>query len=297
MFAKPSNQIPSALDASLSAAALAALLPKLTLEARHTASIVGQGMHGRRQAGQGEQFYEFRRYQNGEPAARIDWRRSARQQRLYVREREWESRHTVYISCDFSPSMAFSSTKQNDTKLKRSLHMGLALAALCLQAGERVAALSTPRPRAGKSALGTLAQELISGHEHDIAKVKFKPHSDLVVISDFLDEQALETLFRSMETARLRPILVQMIDMAENLFPYTGHNRFIDPETGDALRFGEAQSVRVDYQSIFKAHKDRLRQLAVRHGGVYLSHQTDQPPAPTLLALFQAIAQSEGYGQ
>jgi uncharacterized protein (DUF58 family) len=160
-----------------------------------------------------------------------------------------------------------------------------------------VAALSTPRPRAGKSALGTLAQELISGHEHDIAKVKFKPHSDLVVISDFLDEQALETLFRSMETARLRPILVQMIDMAENLFPYTGHNRFIDPETGDALRFGEAQSVRVDYQSIFKAHKDRLRQLAVRHGGVYLSHQTDQPPAPTLLALFQAIAQSEGYGQ
>ena len=293
----PNPQAPSALEASLSAAALAALLPKLTLEARHTASIIGQGMHGRRQAGQGEQFYEFRRYQNGEPAARIDWRRSARQQRLYVREREWESRHTVYISCYFSPSMAFSSAKQNDTKLKRGLHISLALAALCLQAGERVAALSTPRPRAGKTALGTLAQELISGHDYDLSKVKFKPHSDLVVISDFLDEPMLETLFRTVETARLRPILVQMIDVAENLFPYTGHNRFVDPETGESLRFGEAQTVQASYQAVFKAHKDKLRQLAVGHGGVFLSHQTDQPPAPSLLALFQAIAQSEGYGQ
>ena len=74
---------------------LAANLPRLILESRKIAATVIHGLHGRRRAGSGENFWQFRRFVSGEEARRIDWRRSARDDNLYVREREWEAAHTV----------------------------------------------------------------------------------------------------------------------------------------------------------------------------------------------------------
>ena len=54
----------------------------------------------------------------GEEARRIDWRRSARDNHLYVREREWEAAHDYHLWMDVSPSMAFaSSLAQDDTPM------------------------------------------------------------------------------------------------------------------------------------------------------------------------------------
>jgi uncharacterized protein (DUF58 family) len=76
---------------------LAAAMPRLILEARRIAATVIHGLHGRRRAGSGENFWQYRRFVSGEPAHRVDWRRSARDDHLYVREREWEAAHTVGI--------------------------------------------------------------------------------------------------------------------------------------------------------------------------------------------------------
>ena len=87
---------------------LAASMPRMILEARRVAATVIHGLHGRRRAGPGENFWQYRRFVSGEPAARVDWRRSARDDHLYVRELEWEAAHTVWIWPDRSPSMAFA---------------------------------------------------------------------------------------------------------------------------------------------------------------------------------------------
>jgi len=87
---------------------LSATMPRLILEARRVAATVIHGLHGRRRAGSGENFWQFRRFMSGEPSARVDWRRSARDDNLYVREREWEAAHTVWIWPDRSPSMVFA---------------------------------------------------------------------------------------------------------------------------------------------------------------------------------------------
>src|ERR1700761_646316 len=108
--------------------ALAASMPRLILEARRVASTVIHGLHGRRRAGSGENFWQYRRFLSGEPAHRVDWRRSARDDHLYVREREWEAAHTVWIWPDRSPSMAFVSNLAQDTKLERALVSAFALA-------------------------------------------------------------------------------------------------------------------------------------------------------------------------
>src|ERR1700758_4258628 len=107
---------------------LAADMPRLILEARRVAATVIHGLHGHRRAGPGENFWQYRRFVSGEPAARVDWRRSARDDHLYVRELEWKAAHTVWIWADRSPSMLFASQLAADNKLHRTLVIALALA-------------------------------------------------------------------------------------------------------------------------------------------------------------------------
>src|SRR3954470_1810717 len=103
--------------ASGTARTIAQGLPRLILEARRIAATVIHGLHGRKRAGPGEQFWQYRRFVSGEPARRVDWRRSARDGILYVREQEWEAAHTVWIWPDRSPSMTFTSHLAIESKL------------------------------------------------------------------------------------------------------------------------------------------------------------------------------------
>src|ERR1700747_416442 len=112
---------------------LAASMPRLILESRKIAATVIHGLHGRRRAGSGENFWQFRRFVSGEEARRIDWRRSARDDHLYVREQEWEAAHTVWIWPDRSPSMVFSSPLARESKLYRTLVIALALAEVLVE--------------------------------------------------------------------------------------------------------------------------------------------------------------------
>ena len=54
---------------------LAASLPPLLVAARRVAATVAPGAHGRRRAGPGEAFWQFRPYQTFAAARMIDWRR------------------------------------------------------------------------------------------------------------------------------------------------------------------------------------------------------------------------------
>jgi uncharacterized protein (DUF58 family) len=91
-----------------------------------------------RRAGPGETFWQFRPFVAGEAAQRIDWRRSARDDRLYVREREWEAAHSIWMWMDRSASMGFASDLAQAPKIERGIVLGLALADTFVEAGERV---------------------------------------------------------------------------------------------------------------------------------------------------------------
>ena len=72
-------------------------LPPLLAEAERLAASVAPGVHGRKQAGSGESFWQFRAAQPGDPHHTVDWRRSARSDQMFVREMEWEAAQTVSI--------------------------------------------------------------------------------------------------------------------------------------------------------------------------------------------------------
>src|SRR6202521_2048593 len=164
MAAKPTQEqleIAAVRRATGAGRTLASNMPRLILEARRIAATIIHGLHGRRRAGSGENFWQYRRVVWGEPAARVDWRRSARDDFLYVREREWEAAHTVWIWPDRSPSMAFRSPLAAETKLHRALVMALALAEILVQGGERGGVPGLTRPTGARNVVEKISQTMI----------------------------------------------------------------------------------------------------------------------------------------
>src|SRR5581483_1272378 len=252
------------------ARSLAEAMPRLILEARRVAASVIHGLHGRRRAGPGENFWQYRRFTSGEPAQSVDWRRSARDDHLYVREREWEASHTVWIWPDRSPSMSFLSPLARDSKLERTLVVGLALAEVLVQGGERAGIPGLMRPTASRNVIEKMAEALL----HDAtARASLPPNfapsplSEFVLLSDlwspFGDVQAV---IAQLAATGAQGHVVQIVDPAEESFPYSGRVEFIEPEGAGSITAGRAETWRNDYQAIVAQHRAAVRAETDRRG-------------------------------
>jgi uncharacterized protein (DUF58 family) len=189
------------LDLGTRPRALADAMPDLMVEAKNLAASLLAGLHGRKRAGPGQSFWQFRQYGSGDASSRIDWRRSARGDALFVREMEWESAHTVRLSVDMSSSMRFASPDAREPKRDRAVIMALALSAMLAKGGERVGLIGGERPKTGDAALNTMALELITRDTDKSGKHRWsdmtavKPREDVIILSDFLfDETSRDRL-------------------------------------------------------------------------------------------------------
>jgi uncharacterized protein (DUF58 family) len=282
-------EVKATQQASGAARSLAEAMPRLILESRRIAATVIHGLHGRRRAGPGENFWQYRRFLSGEPARRVDWRRSARDGILYVREQEWEAAHTVWLWADRSPSMVFTSPLAQESKLDRTLVIAFSLAEVLDQAGERVGMPGLMRPTGSRNVLDKMANAII----HDVTErgslpPSFAPSglSEIVVVSDFwspLDE-VTRTLGRLASTGAHGHV-VQVVDPAEETFPYSGRVEFIEPEGGGSITAGRAEAWKAEYQTRVTNHRAGIRAEADKHGWSFAIHRTDRPATEMLLAL------------
>jgi uncharacterized protein (DUF58 family) len=273
---------------------LAGSLPSLLVAAETLTSATALGVHGRRKAGMGETFWQFRRYQAEDPSTAIDWRQSAKSQHLFVREREWEAAESVWFWRDGSASMRFSSSENTPTKLERATVLALALASLLVRAGERIALVGDSNPpRGGRVALTRLAHAFADAAptaESLPPRAELRRNAALVWFSDFLEPlDALEQRIRLFAKAGVKGFLAQVNDPAEEDFPFTGRVRFQSPLLPHAPVMGRAENIRDDYRSRFAAHVETVSQFARRLGWSFLRHRTDRPPQTALIALYGAI--------
>ena len=274
------------------ALALARRLPGLIAAAKDVAASVMHGVHGRRRAGVGETFWQFRPFSAGESASRIDWRRSARDDRLYVREREWEAAHNVWLWIDRSASMRFVSGLAMQSKIDRALVLGLACADLLVRGGERVALLGLTRPRAARDIVERLAQALLVEDAAGLPEpelpgsVALAPREQAVLIGDFLSRADDVTAAIEAIAARgARGHVLMIADPVEESFPFAGHIEFVDPDSGARLRAGQAEDFRALYVARLAAHRDAIKTAATRRGWSFAIHRTDRPASGALLAL------------
>src|ERR687894_2810717 len=172
------------------ALSLADRMPRLVLEARRVAAALAHGVHGRRRAGPGETFWQFRPFVAGEAAQRVDWRRSGRADRLFVREREWETAQSIWMWIDRSASMGYASDLAQAPKIERALVLALALADTFVDSGERVGLLGLMPARATRQIAEKVAETLVADRyalDEDLPpRAPIGRLDEAVLISDFL---------------------------------------------------------------------------------------------------------------
>jgi uncharacterized protein (DUF58 family) len=272
--------------ARLDALALAGDLPGVLLDARRLAASA-PGFHGRRRSGQGEAFWQYRDHRAEDGARLVDWRRSARGDRYFVREREREAAQTAWFWIDPDAGFAWGSDPARTTKLRRAQTLALALATLLTRGGERVGALGAS-PRVGPRAVDRLAHDFLTPQRDAEAP----PRTCIIFLSDF---------YAPVETWRARlsaaadvgstGALVMIADPAEEDFPFRGRTLFLEPGGRRETLLGRAESVREIYAERLETHRRAIRQLGAEFGFPALLHRTDHGAAPALAMLIALVSE------
>ncbi|MEL7543048.1 MAG: DUF58 domain-containing protein [Pseudomonadota bacterium] len=290
----------TAAPLELDAHGLSDALPDLLVEARRVAQTVIHGIHGRRKSGPGETFWQFRQFGDGDTRSQVDWRRSGASDHLFIREREWEAAHSVWLWPDLSASMAFRSKLAPVLKRDRAVVLALALSALLARGGERVGLLGGQPPRTGRDMIERLAFEMV-----DLAKAGAisglppadgpRRHQEVVMIGDFLDPlDVVEARLAEIGAMGVNGHIVQIVDPAEETLPYDGRVEFLPLEDGARVIAERVDGLREAYLEKFSAHRSALQTLARSYGWSFIVHHTDRPAQEVLLAVTGRLSGAHG---
>jgi uncharacterized protein (DUF58 family) len=278
-----------------SAEQLAKSWPALLVEADRVAATVVQGVHGRRRVGMGEAFWQFRAYQAGDSASLIDWRQSAKRQKTFVRENEWEAAQSVWIWRDGSASMRWRSATDLPGKIERANVLSVALASLLVRGGERVALLGDGRPpQAGRSMLERLALALADpGYPGPSLPpaLNLPRFASLVLIGDFLSPLAeIDACLTGFAQRGALGHVLAIADPAEEDLPYRGRVRFFGLEKETPLLLERVEDLKPDWRRRLDLRHVAIRAIAHKLGFTFSRHRTDKPAETALLALYGALA-------
>jgi uncharacterized protein (DUF58 family) len=287
--------VTEALALRSAAEGLAAPLPPLLAAAEHLAANVILGAHGRKRSGLGDEFWQYRPLHAGDEVRMIDWRRSARSDALFVREKEWQAAQSVAMWVDRAKSMDFTSSKTLPSKGERAAVLALALGVLLIRGGERVGLtdLATPA-RSGQMQIMRLTDALSRTEETaDFGAPEVRgmtAHSRAVFVSDFLgDVAAVGAALTKAADKGVKGAILQVLDPQEEAFPFDG--RTIFESMGGGLRYEtmKAGDLRSRYLDRLAARKAALADLARVTGWQYHCHHTDTSAASALLWLYGAM--------
>ncbi|WP_172328543.1 DUF58 domain-containing protein [Mangrovicoccus sp. HB161399] len=272
---------------------ISAALPPLLADAEHLAANMLLGAHGRRRPGSGEEFWQYRPAQAFDEARLIDWRRSARSDQQFIREREWQASQTVLLWVDGAQSMDFAS-KGVPPKAARARTLAMAVAILLLRGGERVGltGLDVP-PRTGEIQLLRIAEGLLRGGGGDYGAPDIRgmmTKSRALFVSDFMGPfDRVEAALTQAADRGVRGALLQVLDPDEEAFPFDGRTVFESMGGGIAHETLQAASLRSRYLERLAERKARLADLARLTGWQFACHHTGESAQSALLWLYGAM--------
>ncbi|MCX2980319.1 DUF58 domain-containing protein [Halieaceae bacterium IMCC14734] len=245
-----------------------------TLNAR--ATVPGASEQGRRRTGPGTEFYEYREYQPGDDARRLDWQKSLATGRPQMRQLQQHYQSDWFVCVDASASMLMPGLG----KFSLAAQLAAATAYLLLEHGNRVGLLqfssgldATVAPGRGRYQYQALCRQLLvandssggSGSNPGIcASAAGASGSGLFVISDFLGP---DSQFRGLDLLRSKHRelhALQITSVDELTLPDTAACRLRDSETGATRELPDTAQAAIQASAIFDRQQAQLRAHCAR---------------------------------
>lgn len=217
------------------------------------ASQVLEGLHRSSRGGEGLEFHSAVPYSQGDDVRRVDWKRFAAQDRLYIRRYDREERSAWQIAFDRSESMKFGE------KAWVARQWVGAQQILCQVWGDRLSVM-------GAESEESLTYESLwrddSGFDfRDWQSLSPLPQSQVVFLSDFFFPLGgLEAWIREAKESVKSISLVQILDPREASFDYKDVYRFEDFESRSRLTL-DAQSIKSAYLGELSHLQESLRRF------------------------------------
>ena len=282
----------------LKAEELSNKIPSLYVKADRIANTIWEGMHNRNKDGLGDNFWQFRKYEYGDPAHLIDWKKTAKSNETFIQEKELQTLQNFVIWRDTSRSMNFRSSELIDTKLYRANLFTLTLTIILSKSGENIVlnGLKSKLLKGGNAVnfISNQINEKVTDSFKSSPNVnEIKNNSDVILIGDFLNNiNETEKTIKELSNRGINGIIIQILDPAERFFPYKGRINFNGLEGEQNILIGKAESVRNDYKKAIKIHIEKLEKLTTSYSWKYILDNSDQDASISLQNICNTLTYS-----
>lgn len=282
----------------LQAEKLVTIAPDLKIRANKLANTVWEGIHNRNKAGIGDNFWQFKKYEYGDPVHLIDWKKSAKSSSFFIQEQELSTVQNINIWRDSSSSMNYSSRKNLDKKIYIANLITLVLSMIFIKQSEKVKIN-------GSNINYSNSEEAINLISDQLSYIKtnnnnFEPNieeidngSSCILIGDFLySTDNTEKIIKNLSSRNINGMLIHIIDPAEQKFPFKGRVNFKGVEGENPYLIGNAESVQKEYLKKFKKHSDTIKIITESYKWNYFMHITDQELVELIIKIYTSFINS-----
>ncbi len=255
------------------------------------------GHQGQRRSGTGADFWQYKEYQDGDNSQNIDWRKSAKGDTHYIREREWEKSQTISIWLSRSKSMQFAHASDAYSKTQYATVLAYILSAKFMHTGEQVkfinaqikglhSAAQLPQLAHGLTQHST---QITPYHKNDIGLAKSFP----ILISDYWDDSVrIDSQIRQLSADNFRGLVLQIVSPAELHLPYKGRVLLEHTAQGasDNFTISKIEDVKKEYTARLDKHRSKLEHIAHKYGCHFLQISTEQTFVDAAMAIYRCLA-------
>lgn len=273
-------------------------LPALMAAAEKAVATLYTGDHRQRKAGSGEKFWQFREYDSSDRPQDIDWRQSAKGDRVFIRQKEWQTAQTILFWAQNDRGMGLRTGHALASKHETAVILSLGLGLLLTRAGERIGPMTEPA-RAGRSelALQHLGDALCRMPETlsvtpELPRAENLPRqSSIILAGDFLQPpDEIDRALGVLAAQSPHGLIFQILDPAEHDLPYNGRVIFRPFDDSRDYSIANVPSIRQAYTARLQNHIETVKALARRHGFGHVLHITRDDPRHALSAAWQILS-------
>ena len=283
----------SALLLAAEAEELCGLLPPLLANINRPTAHRRHGAHKQKRSGDGQEFWQFRKAVDGDSVRMIDWKRSARSDSWFVREKEWQLAESILFWVDRSNAMEFSGSENRKSKAQRARVLALAMAILVTRSEELVGLLGGAPASTGRRKIKTLAVELLASDDTEygfLPRIGSTCCGKVVLFSDFLmSMDHIESFMRGMASSGTDGVVVRILDPLEVEFPFVGGTEFCSIGGGERLDVSNASALQSTYLRNLRERWQAITSIANQIGWKALDHSTGRPAIEALVALADSM--------